>query len=238
MNLSQRQGEILEGICREYIKDALPISSGVLKEKEGLPFSSATIRNELVCLEKQGFLFHPYVSSGRIPTDKGFRFFVNKILQEEDLAKLGKGLMEKTFSELRSMEDFLNISHQVTKDLSKLSSGLVLTYLPEQNILWKEGWEFIANEPEFRNIENWKEFLNAVSDFEENVGKFDWQDGAVKVYIGEETPFQQNKLSIVITKIAIPERSEEMIAILGPKRMDFEKNIGFLSAISNILEDF
>lgn len=239
MGLDQRQSEILEGVCESYIKQALPVGSEVLKEKRGLPFSSATIRNELAQLEEKHYLFHPYVSSGRIPTDKGWRFFVDKILEEngEYSNKEIKDIKEELFAKPEKLSDLLKVSHQIAKNLSRVCSSLILTYAPERDILWKEGWEFVFKEPEFENKEYWQQFLGAVTDFEKNIDKFDWIEGKVKVYIGKESPCSQNEMSVVMTKSLIGKEMEEMIAILGPKRMDFKKNIGFLSKVSEMLEN-
>lgn len=241
MKLNQRQCEILEGVCENYIKQALPVSSESLRKKRYLPFSSATIRNELAVLEKQHYLFHPYISSGRIPTDKGFRFFVDKILEEGDWGNLTEkeNTIKELFLQLCQLKDLFKLSHQITKTLSQFSSDLILTYLPKENILWKEGWEMVLKEPEFQDVQYWREFVGAVNDFEKNIDKFDWQEKKIKVYIGKENPFGHNEVSVIITKTLIgkTKKNEGMIAILGPRRMDFKKNIGFLSKVGEMLEN-
>lgn len=237
MALNQRQAEILEGVCQEYIKQALPVGSEVLKEKKGLPFSSATIRAELVQLERQRYLSHPYISSGRVPTDKGLRFFVDKIFKEEGWEDLSQNVLEELLVELNQLNGFLRVSQQITKSLSQLCSNLVFSCLPEEDILWKEGWEFVLQEPEFQDSDYWQQFLSAINDFEKNIDKFDWQKGKVRVYIGRENPLPQNGVSVVMTKTSMSKGIDGMIAILGPKRMDFKKNIGCLSKVSEMLEN-
>ena len=88
MTLTERQAEILEGVCQEYIVKCSPISSQLIKRERHLPFSSATIRAEFGRLENQNYLSHPYISSGRVPTDRGYRFFVDKIFEIENKRNL------------------------------------------------------------------------------------------------------------------------------------------------------
>jgi heat-inducible transcriptional repressor len=79
VKLDERKARILNIIITHYVRTAEPVSSQVLVEKYGFELSSATIRNEMAQLEAMGLLYHPHTSSGRIPTDLGYRFFVNNI---------------------------------------------------------------------------------------------------------------------------------------------------------------
>ncbi len=88
MTLTERQAEILEGVCQEYIVKCSPISSQLIKRERHLPFSSATIRAEFGRLENQNYLSHPYISSGRVPTDRSDRLFVDKIFEIENKRNL------------------------------------------------------------------------------------------------------------------------------------------------------
>lgn len=239
-NLTERQVTILEGVCQEYIKQAWPVSSQFLKERKHLPFSSATIRTEFNQLETHKYLDHPYISSGRVPTDKGYRFLVDKILEKDISRFLKEGIFEEIFEEffeeLKELKDFLKISQQLAKSLSRFSSNLVLTYLPQEDIFWKEGWGKVIKEPEFQNIHFFKEFIRTVNDFEKDIDKFDWPEQKIKVYIGKENPFKEKNLSVVLTKTLFRNK-EGKIAILGPKRMDFKKNIGLINYLLKSLEN-
>jgi len=241
MSLTERQSEILEGVCQEYIKQARPISSQYLKEKHRLPYSSATIRNEFLTLENKNYLSHPYISSGRTPTDKGYRFFVDRILEKEkergwEVSPFKE--LEEMFAGIRELEDCLRVSRALAKTLSNFASGLILTYLQGRDILWKEGWERVAQEPEFKNIQYWRKFLEAVRDFERNIDCLDWEEGKIKIYIGKENPLGKKEISLIITKSSFPKEIEELIAIIGPKRMDFERNISLINSLLKTLKNF
>ena len=79
--VTQRQGEILRLVVEEYVATGQPVASKALVERAGLDVSPSTVRSELAELERQGLLMHPHTSSGRVPTDHGYRFFADRLLQ-------------------------------------------------------------------------------------------------------------------------------------------------------------
>ena len=83
--LSDRQKQILQVVIEEYINTAEPVSSAILVNKYGLDYSSATIRNDMADLEKEGYLEKTHTSSGRIPSAKGYRFYVDELLNDEKI---------------------------------------------------------------------------------------------------------------------------------------------------------
>ncbi len=85
MELSSRQETLLALIVREYVDSASPVSSNGIREKYGLPYSPATIRNEMTELAEQGLIRQPHTSAGRVPTEEGYRYFVQQLLGEVEL---------------------------------------------------------------------------------------------------------------------------------------------------------
>lgn len=83
--LTERQSRILELVISEYVDGAEPVASQLITERHELGVSSATIRHEMAELEREGYLDHPHTSSGRVPTDKGYRFFVQRLMHEEQV---------------------------------------------------------------------------------------------------------------------------------------------------------
>ncbi len=84
--LSERQSRILELVVREYVEAASPVGSQLIYRKHRLNASPATIRNEMADLEERGYLTHPHTSAGRVPTEQGYRYYVETLMQEEELA--------------------------------------------------------------------------------------------------------------------------------------------------------
>jgi heat-inducible transcriptional repressor len=112
--LDKRKRKILRAIIDDYIQSAEPIGSRSITKKHELGFSSATIRNEMADLEDMGFLAQPYTSAGRVPSDKGYRFYV------DELIKL-KGLSQHEMNNIKIvMEAKKNEINQIIKHASKL----------------------------------------------------------------------------------------------------------------------
>ena len=84
--LREKDRIVLQTIIEDYLKNGQPVSSGVIHQKKVLNDSPATIRNVMVKLEELGFLAQPHASAGRIPTDRGLRYYVNSLLAEEPRA--------------------------------------------------------------------------------------------------------------------------------------------------------
>ncbi len=101
MELSERQEKILNAVIRNYLETGEPVGSRTISKYTDLNLSSATIRNEMSDLEDMGYIIQPHTSAGRIPTDKGYRFYVDNMLQE----KLGE--LDKREKEVREREDLL-----------------------------------------------------------------------------------------------------------------------------------
>src|SRR5216110_3610294 len=83
--LGERQRDLLRAVIREYIATAQPVASGALVRRYALPLSSATVRNELAELEDLGLLTHPHTSAGRVPTDLGYRYFIESLMPDTSL---------------------------------------------------------------------------------------------------------------------------------------------------------
>ena len=83
MELDERKITILKAIIRSYMETGEPVGSRTLSKLPDLSVSSATIRNEMSDLEEMGFIIQPHTSAGRIPTDKGYRFYVDEIMKEK-----------------------------------------------------------------------------------------------------------------------------------------------------------
>src|SRR4029077_14544243 len=82
-DLSERQRGILIRVVEEYVATGQPVGSKNLVERAGMRVSSATVRNELAELERLGLLTHPHTSAGRVPTDRGYRYYVDRLLERQ-----------------------------------------------------------------------------------------------------------------------------------------------------------
>lgn len=132
--LEARKQRILRLVVHQYVKTAKPVSSQSLSEEGALNLSSATVRNVLSELEEDGYLTHPHTSAGRIPTDKGYRFFVDSLMQIQHLAREEEDRIQKEYTE--RLKELENVMHHTSHMLSSLShyTGFVLTSKPEKDL--------------------------------------------------------------------------------------------------------
>jgi len=250
MAITERQNLILDKIIEEYITLAEPVSSQGLEKKYDFGISPATIRIEMQKLADAGFVFQPHTSAGRVPTDKGYRFYVDNLL--------GKGFLEEKYDlEIenlieKEMGDTIKFLRSLTKSLAATSSNLALSYLYDEKVLWKEGWEDLLQEPEFRERKIISNFAEVIKSFEEEIEDLKINSG-LKVYIGKENPFPKAKeFSIIVSRCHLPKKEDYnpptalpakggapvILAILGPKRMTYERNICSLNYLTRFLERF
>ncbi len=224
VEITERQKRILECIVSEYVESAHPISSQVLEKKYHLGVSGATLRNEMLTLSRMGFLEKPFASSGRVPTDKGYRFFVDETLEKPQ---------KHSKRELYPLES----NWHLAKKLASLSSSLVAIYSKEQEMILKEGWEDLLEEPEFEDQSSIKSFAKLIADFEKNIADFDFEEG-IQIFIGKEIPFSRVKdFSIMIAECEFSENEKGIVAFLGPKRMEYPKNINILHEWTTLLKN-
>lgn len=223
MKITERQSEILDAIIREYISSAQPVSSQVLQKKHDFGICPASIRIEMQKLADSGFISQPHTSAGRVPTDRGYRLFVDKLLKEEDRKKKEEDWPQN------EIDDTLKLFQNLTKKMAQESHALVLSYLKDEDIFWKEGWEQVLREPEFRTQECILDFAGLL----ENIEKKIWDintDSGMEIYIGRENPFSKTKeFSVIVAKYALNNGEEGIISILGPKRMAYDRNIEIIN---------
>ena len=127
--LDKRKKKLLQTIIEEYIETAEPVSSGNLVKQ--LECSSATIRNEMAELEKYGFLEKPHTSAGRIPSQKGYRYYVDELIRDDKLTKKEMELIrEKLETKVNALEDLAKIA---TTTLSEITHYTTITIAPDVN---------------------------------------------------------------------------------------------------------
>lgn len=113
--LNDRKKQILQAVIEEYISTAEPVSSGTIVEKYDLGFSSATIRNDMADLEHEGYLEKPHTSAGRIPSVKGYRFYVDELLNDENIS----------LDEIQYIKTQLETKVNEIEDLTKITTNTI-----------------------------------------------------------------------------------------------------------------
>jgi len=124
--LSQRKQQILRALVEEYIHSATPVASETLVRKYGLDFSSATVRHELAGLEEAHLIYQPHTSAGRVPTDLGYRYFVEHLMQESALSLSEQRQIRHQFYQVQDqLDQWVRLTASVMARL--LHSAAVMT---------------------------------------------------------------------------------------------------------------
>ncbi|MBM3671283.1 MAG: heat-inducible transcription repressor HrcA [Actinobacteria bacterium] len=127
--LDERKAAILRAVVEEYVETAQPVGSQSIAKASGLGVSSATVRNELTVLEREGYLRQPHTSAGRVPTDLGYRFFVDRYAPTGGLPPLQKRVVSDFFASAhQALEDLL---HETSHLLARVSSHAAMVMAPE-----------------------------------------------------------------------------------------------------------
>jgi heat-inducible transcriptional repressor len=124
--LDERKASILRAIVEEYVETAQPVGSQTVARSSGLGVSSATIRNDMTILEREGFIAQPHTSAGRVPTDRGYRFFVDHFTGQGPLpASQHRAVADFFATTHRALEDLLNETSQLLSRVSKHAAMVV-----------------------------------------------------------------------------------------------------------------
>jgi heat-inducible transcriptional repressor len=127
MELNKRMKTILAAVVHRYITTAEPVSSSIIAKEYNLDLSTATIRHEMYWLEKYDYLWQPHISAGRIPTDKGYRFYVDNLMIKKYLKENEKREIIQIYKKNKELEETMKITSQL---LSKLTNNLGVVLAP------------------------------------------------------------------------------------------------------------
>lgn len=233
--ITDRQKLILRNVIKEYVDSALPVSSQLIQQEYDFGISPATIRMEMQELENEGYLYQPHTSAGRVPTDKGYRFFVNELINVPKNSS-GKDLVDLE-DDFIDTENIFNLFRKLTKNISLRTQSIVISYDRSEDLFYKEGWATILKEPEFRNPETCVDLAEIVDLLEDDIREFQGED-EIKIYIGGENPFHKNKdFSLILSNLNTGD-DDIVFGIIGPKRMFYDKNIKLINSLKGLLKKY
>lgn len=229
--MTTRQQNILYAIVEQYAEVASPVGSSLLSKVFNV--SSATIRADMAELEKLGFIMQPHTSSGRIPTDKGYRFYVNNInnsvpqpekRSEKALASrvAHGGAPDRT---IRSAVDTLV---ELTHNLGLATIG---------NQLYMSGLSNLFGQPEFINAQQVKQVARLLDNLEPWLRETAPNE-PLSVYIGQENPIGRSAgCSLVISRFHSPFSDRSYIGTLGPTRQSYRDVMSLVRRAGQELEE-
>ena len=237
-DLTQRQVDILRTIIKEYSETGVAVGSEILEKKYKLGVSPATIRNEMVELAKKGYLKKSHFSSGRVPSAKGFRFYINHLMKQKDLSTTDEVAYKNSIWDERN--EAHRLLSQATKVLSQ-KTGLLSLITTNSGDLYYSGIANLLNEPEFLNltlssslfgrldeVNFWERILNEFTGIEDEIrcmlGEEDFHDPIFDSCASVWGEFEGKKI-------------KGMIGVVGPKRMYYDLVIPQIKYFSHLIED-
>jgi heat-inducible transcriptional repressor len=236
VDYDSRRRAVLSATINQYITDALPVSSeDISKEFE---LSSATIRNIFAELEEAGYITHPYTSGGRIPTKKGYRYYVDFLISQMQLLEEEKELIAKEYrNKINRLEEILDKTTEVVSAITHYAG--ITSFLEWQDRFFYKGISLILSQPEFQDANRIRLLIRMIEDkhYLLNIINRDFTD-KVKVYIGEECgcPEMEN-CSLVVSSYRIKNKPLGRVAVLGPMRMEYGHIITTLEYVSEALTE-
>lgn len=235
--MDSRKETILASIIKEYVDSAIPVGSSALAEKYDFGLSSATIRAEMMELEEKGYLYQPHTSAGRVPTDKGFRYFVDVLMGERKLTIEEQKSLQTEVLKLKAQNRIL--ARTTAKLLSLRSKNLAVSGIVDSDEFYKAGMQNLFSQPEFSNLDSvckLAEVLDYLEEGMENLLEDLKDEKNVEVYIGKENPIcKADECSMVVSRYNLKSGEEGLLAIIGPKRMEYSHNVSLIDYMKKLL---
>lgn len=235
--MTDRQAKILAAIIEQYAEIASPVGSVMLAKLFGV--SSATIRSEMARLEEMGLITAPHTSAGRIPTDKGYRYYVNTITD----AKLSEEVPGAIDRSARAIEAHVN-SHLDKSDrairsavdsLVELTGNLGFATIGSE--LYMSGIGMLFSQPEFiegRHVQAVARLLDNIEPWLREAAP----NQALNVFIGSENPIGKSSgATLIISKFCSPYSDKSYIGVIGPTRQNYARTMQLVRRAGEMLEE-
>lgn len=234
--MTERQLKILEAIVEQYAEIAVPVGSVTLAKLFNV--SSATIRSEMAALEEMGYIAQPHTSAGRIPTDKGYRVYVNNITEAtENVPRLADRSTRAIDARVATYTDRADRAIRSAVDsLAEVTRNLGIATIGDQ--LYMSGMGNLFSQPEFMtNPHNVQQIATLLDNLEP------WLREAapnepLNVFIGAENPVgKTSQASLIVSRFCSPYSDRSYIGVLGPTRQDYARVMRLVRHTGAMLEE-
>ena len=232
MEMTERQKQILWQIVEEYAETASPVGSMTMAKLFGV--SPATIRSEMARLEALGLIVQPHTSAGRVPTDAGYRCYVNHLeptVRRETPDRCAHAIEVRVSSQSRADAAIRG----AVDALVELTGNLGLATIGGQ--LYLSGLTRLFTQPEFTDAKR----VQAVARLLDNLEPWLREAApgeALNIFIGQENPIGRNsEVSLIISKFRSPFSDRSYIGVLGPTRQNYARVMGLVRHAGQMLED-
>ncbi len=214
--MTTRQNQILSAIVEQYAEVASPVGSSLLAKV--FDVSSATIRAEMAELERLGYINQPHTSAGRVPTDKGYRYYVNNMLPDNPSLPVGRG-EQALISRVHGGGMPERTIRNAVDTLVELTHNLGLATIGNQ--LYISGLSNLFGQPEFLQAAEVQQVARLLDNLEPWLRETAPNE-PLSVYIGTENPIGRNAgCSLIISRFQSSYSDRSYIGVLGPTRQSY-----------------
>jgi len=230
-----RKRAVLAATINKYIQDAIPVASQDIAEDFDL--SPATIRNIFAELEGAGYLTHLYTSGGRIPTNRGYRYYVDFLTKKQLLEEEKESILKEYKREIKRLEDALERASEVISHITHYTG--IASFVEWHDRFYYKGMDFILAHPEFWDLETMRLLIRMIEEKQRLLDIINREfTEKVKIYIGEELgdPKMCN-CSLVVSSYRVKNRTMGRLAVLGPVRMEYRHIIPAMEYISDVVTE-
>lgn len=227
--MTPRQEQILNAIVETYAHTAEPVGSMALCHR--FDTSSATIRSEMAALESLGYIMQPHISAGRVPTDKGYRAYVNALSEPRADVRHQQALARR----VKSGGEIERAIKNAVESLAHVTSNLGLGTIGPN--LYLTGMASLFQQPEFAAGEKAYEVARLLDSLEEWLAEAA-PNAAISVYIGRENPIGRSSgAAMIISRFESPYSDRSYIGVLGPTRQNYGPVIGLVRYTGRLLQE-
>lgn len=233
--LDPRKQEILRAVIATYIHTAEPVGSESVVQRLHLRVSPATVRNEMAALEEMGYLSHPHTSAGRIPTDRGYRVYVDAMLPYIDLSARERARVRRQFRE--TVEEQGPAPEGIALTLAIVTDYASVVAEPNPPMHFFRRTSNILKQPEFQDARAAQPVISALERDDvvtDLLGAVSVRQ--VRITIGSEHRHQDLRgCSLIAAAYQIGDSAEGALGILGPTRMNYAKVISLVRYLASDL---
>jgi len=233
--MSERQAKILAAIIEQYAELAAPVGSVLLAKL--FDASSATIRSEMAKLEEMGYLTAPHTSAGRIPTDKGYRLYVNSIVEGQESQRDSIEDTRTARAIAARVSGSNRADHAIRSavdSLVELTHNLGLATIGDQ--LYLSGLGNLFAQPEFIGGEHARSVARLLDNLEPWLREATPNE-PLNVFIGSENPIGRDSgVALIISRFRSPYSDHSYIGVLGPTRQSYARVMSLVSQTGRMLE--
>ena len=230
--ITDREKTLLLAIVNEHIRTSRPVGSQIIVEKYLSDVSSATIRNDMAKLEESGLIEQPHTSAGRVPTPRGYEYYVHYFLKEKQPTSTDQNQLTQAVKPARGGEERVRLA---AKAMADVSAEAVIVGFSARDFYYT-GLSNLFKQPEFAErdvVYNFSEIIDRLDEVMSDI--YDQVDDDIRILVGQRNPFGRH-CGVLLTRCQYDRQGGGVMGILGPIRMAYGEQKGLLRYVQGLLK--